>query len=349
MRPRLILPADADRDEWLEARRQGVTASEIAAILGLSPYESPRSLYHRKRGEHPEEDESDAMRWGKRLEAPIADEFAERHPEFLVMPAGLYASVKRSWQLATPDRLLYEADGVIEAEVLCGCELHVDGKPAPGEPAPCCDPDDCGPCCEDCPTCPKLNGWPPQPVSELEIKCGGSFDDWGESDSDEIPVQYRCQVLWQLDTLGLDEARVALLVSGRNYREYVVKRDEDDIALMRDAARDFLDSVDLGVPPDVDAHAATAAVLKRLHPDLDDIEVEVPDAVGDEYEAACASLKEAKQRKELAENRMREAAGPGRYVTSGGRKIATRVKTTVAAHWRDESPRDYYMQARRTK
>ncbi|MDR3033905.1 MAG: YqaJ viral recombinase family protein, partial [Kitasatospora sp.] len=35
----VLVPA-ASEAEWLEARRQGVTASEIAAILGLSPWES---------------------------------------------------------------------------------------------------------------------------------------------------------------------------------------------------------------------------------------------------------------------------------------------------------------------
>lgn len=28
------------------------------------------------------------------------------------------------------------------------CHLH--------KPSGCCDPQDCGPCCEDCPTCPTL-------------------------------------------------------------------------------------------------------------------------------------------------------------------------------------------------
>jgi hypothetical protein len=31
------------------------------------------------------------------------------------------------------------------------CELH--------QSEGCCDPDDCGPCCENCPTCPTLARW----------------------------------------------------------------------------------------------------------------------------------------------------------------------------------------------
>jgi hypothetical protein len=33
------------------------------------------------------------------------------------------------------------------------CDLHKPGI-GPGGEALCCDPDDCGPCCENCPTCP---------------------------------------------------------------------------------------------------------------------------------------------------------------------------------------------------
>lgn len=32
------------------------------------------------------------------------------------------------------------------------CDQHLDG------PGACCDPDDCGPCCARCPTCPTLHG-----------------------------------------------------------------------------------------------------------------------------------------------------------------------------------------------
>lgn len=306
MTAKLILPPERcgpDHPEWFEARRAGITASEIAGILGLSKHESARSLYHHKRGETPDEPDNDAKRWGRRLEAPIADEFADRHPEFTIEFGGLYGNADRPWQMATPDRLIFDtaAPELTEAE----------------------------------------------PVSLLEIKTSGSFDEWGDDGGDDIPVAYRCQVLWQMDVLGLTEARVALLVSGQSYREYTVPYDPDDAALMRDTASDFLDALDLEAPPDVDAHTATGEALKHLHPDIDDTEVEVSGDLADEYAAACQAERAAKDRKKLAENRLREAAGRGRYVMSGGRKVATRVKTVVAPHWRAESTRDYYTPSRR--
>ena len=37
-------------EEWLAARADGLGGSEVAAVLGLSPFESRFSLWHRKAG-----------------------------------------------------------------------------------------------------------------------------------------------------------------------------------------------------------------------------------------------------------------------------------------------------------
>jgi putative phage-type endonuclease len=104
--PELTGPA---HPEWFAARRAGITASEIAAVLGLSPYESPFSLYWRKKGVTGEQPDDPAMRWGRRLEQHIRDEFRERHQnDFMVYGAGLYAHTDRPWQMASPDGLIVD-------------------------------------------------------------------------------------------------------------------------------------------------------------------------------------------------------------------------------------------------
>ncbi|HEY9411763.1 MAG TPA: YqaJ viral recombinase family protein [Jiangellaceae bacterium] len=110
MSARLILPPDAPREEWLAARRQGVTASEIAVILGISPFDSPFNLYYKKRGEIGEDFDNDAMSLGRHLEPWIADRWATDHPEFVVSETGLWQSEDRPWQMATPDRLAQHRD-----------------------------------------------------------------------------------------------------------------------------------------------------------------------------------------------------------------------------------------------
>ena len=59
-----------EREQWLEARRSGVGGSDIAAIIGASPWGGPFSVYAEKvAGEQSEE--TDAMRRGRFLEPAV--------------------------------------------------------------------------------------------------------------------------------------------------------------------------------------------------------------------------------------------------------------------------------------
>lgn len=117
-----LLPADADRAVWLAERQNGVGASEAATVLGISPWNSAFNLWHAKLGPVVEV-ESERFAWGHRLEAVVADHFADQHPEFAVVRVGVCAHTERGWQRATPDRLLYEA-GVGEGDdPLSGLEI----------------------------------------------------------------------------------------------------------------------------------------------------------------------------------------------------------------------------------
>lgn len=71
-------PSEAERREaWLAARRQHITATDVAKLLGLSKFGGPTSVYLDKLGEA-EVTETERMRWGRRLEAAILAGFAER-------------------------------------------------------------------------------------------------------------------------------------------------------------------------------------------------------------------------------------------------------------------------------
>lgn len=91
--------------QWHALRAGGIGASEIAAVLGLSPWESAFSLWQRKAGRIGPAPETDEMTWGKYLEEPIAHRFADTHPELRVTRTGTWASREHPWQLCNPDRL----------------------------------------------------------------------------------------------------------------------------------------------------------------------------------------------------------------------------------------------------
>lgn len=70
-----------DRSAWLAERRNSVGASEAAAVLGLSPYDTPLSLYLRKLGKIPEPEETLRLRMGNLLEPTIAQLYVEQTGE----------------------------------------------------------------------------------------------------------------------------------------------------------------------------------------------------------------------------------------------------------------------------
>lgn len=72
------LPVIQRTPEWIEARQQGIGASEAAAALGLSRWESPYSLWARKLGLVPPVESNLAMEIGAITEPLNAARYAER-------------------------------------------------------------------------------------------------------------------------------------------------------------------------------------------------------------------------------------------------------------------------------
>jgi putative phage-type endonuclease len=312
---------------WLAARRKGVTASEIAVVMGLSPYDSPFALYHRKRGDLPEVEDSDAMERGRILEPYIAGKFTQRRPEFGVSGDGreLYARPDRPWQMATPDRILWEGGDQ-------GTYTNYRGETMPWQEA---------------------DGQSPVAVLETKTDAGGD-DQWGDDGSDQIPVHYRCQVLWQMDVMGVTAAYVACLaMRSWKLRVYELTMDGDaeaDLKIMRDTAECFLDDIRDGRAPDVDWRPQTAAALKHLHPKVEDREAVVGVRTAISYRAACRRYKEAERRKNEMTNRLRAEMGSAlRAVTWRGAEVAARQVYEVKEHTRKASTTDKLVPARPPK
>nr|DAG77004.1 MAG TPA: Exonuclease [Caudoviricetes sp.] len=77
MKPRLILRADAPREEWLKVRTQGIGGSDCGTVLGLNPYKSAYSLAAEKIGMmEPDDLSGNAKVWfGTQLEPVVATRF----------------------------------------------------------------------------------------------------------------------------------------------------------------------------------------------------------------------------------------------------------------------------------
>ena len=105
----------SNREEWLAGRTNGIGASEAAAAIGMSPFESQYELWQRKTGQRPAKDLSGnaAVEYGNRLEPIARAMFQAEHPELTVEYHQfdvLYQS-ERPWMTATLDGELTDADG----------------------------------------------------------------------------------------------------------------------------------------------------------------------------------------------------------------------------------------------
>lgn len=244
------------------------------------------------------------MYWGKKHEPTICAEFANRHPEINVVQSPTLAAAGRPWQIANPDRLLHEP---------CDCGLH---KPS------CCDPEDCGPCCENCPTCPAVAK---RPVAIVEAKTARDDEDWGEEGTDQIPVWYRAQCLWYLDVLGVQRCHVAVLIGLSDYREYVVDYDLADALLQRQAGAEFMRTLAAGERPDIDGHSATYQAIRELPDGLDDVDIEIDTALRDRFHAAQDQFWTAEDELTACKGLLLDQIDTGRRAVCERERVATRT------------------------
>lgn len=120
--------------DWHAARAGRLGGSDMAAVLGRSPWVSHYRLWHLKQQLVTEGETTDAQARGHYLEPAIAQWWADQHPEFEVVNAGTYTHVERDYQLANPDRLLLQDGKVVGLlELKSDAQDEHWGRPGTGE------------------------------------------------------------------------------------------------------------------------------------------------------------------------------------------------------------------------
>jgi putative phage-type endonuclease len=233
----LLAPGEAGPDNplWHKYRAAGISASDVAAALGVDPWTSPFTLHWRKRWGDTGEEDNPYMKWGRRYERVVREEFVEAHGEgsrepLLVGRAGLYAHPGHTWLMASPDDLVWEIDQP-------GMEL-ADAVPV---------------------------------EYKTTVTMHTPDSKWGPPGTDEVPVNYRAQSMTQQLVLGARYGLVAVLdLPSRDYREYRIPFDVTDATVILNRGRLFLEDVETGMPPPIDELPSTRDTLIRLFPELDD-------------------------------------------------------------------------------
>lgn len=103
----LVTTSEMSRDEWLEARRQGIGGSDVAAIAGLNKWKSPIGVYLDKTGQAPEEENiGEAAYWGNVMEDIVAQEFSARTGLKVRKRNAILKHPEHTFMLANVDRLI---------------------------------------------------------------------------------------------------------------------------------------------------------------------------------------------------------------------------------------------------
>lgn len=232
------------RTEWLERRRAGIGGSDVAGILGLSPWSSPWSVWADKvglvSGDKVGTDQmTDAMEFGQRAEPMMAGYFEDRTGLILAGEQMELQHPDNSWMRCTVDGLVYD-DNIPSDEIdrfMPAVEFATVGDGCLG-------------------------------VHEIKTT-SSSASEWENS----IPAHYQCQAQWSLAVSGLERVwfSVLHLAFGRpKYAVYELERDQADIDLIVKKCRAFWhDCVLTGNPPEPDAHPATTAAINAAWPDAD--------------------------------------------------------------------------------
>ncbi|WP_369952343.1 YqaJ viral recombinase family protein [Ralstonia syzygii] len=202
-------------------RTKFIGGSDVAAILGVSPWRNVVDLWMDKITPRAENGQNAAAkRRGSRLEPYILDMIREEHGLEIVAANERYI-----------DPVLPFMAAEIDAEYLAGGARE-----------------------------------------NIEIKTVHPFKakEWGEHETDELPLHYVAQVQHGLGVTGRDVCRVFALI-GDELKPYVVQRDDELIAAMREQAAMFWNNyVVPRVQPPINYEAKNVLdTLKRLYPGTD--------------------------------------------------------------------------------
>lgn len=142
---------------------------------------------------------------------------------------------------------------------------------------------------------------------------------------DTIPDEYMCQVQHYMAVTGYQGAYIAVLIGGNTFRWKFVERDEELISMLLELESTFWNHVQDRTPPPLDGSDASKKFLSERFPSsTPSSHITLPDAAADllaQYDEACEELEIVTEKKQRAENLLKEMMGSNEVGVAGGRVI----------------------------
>ena len=157
----------------------------------------------------------------------------------------------------------------------------------------------------------------------FEAKTASAFkaDEW----EDSIPDEYQLQVQHYMAVTGYQGAYIAVLIGGNTFRWKFIERDEELISMLVELESAFWNHVQDATPPPLDGSEASAKFLSERFPNsVPKSQITLPDTAVDllaQYDEACEQLDAVTERKQRAENLLKEMLGENEIGTAGDRVI----------------------------
>lgn len=192
----------------------GIGGSDIAAILGLSPYKTALELWLELVGRSTNgERDLLHLRFGQHAESFISREYERRTGFYTHTHIQTIFHAEHDFMYGHVDRFVSE-------------EQNDDFSWKTGG------------------TCARI----------LECKTASVFNkaEWGEDGSNEVPAAYLLQCVWYMAITGCNKADLAALIGNNDFRVYTIERDLELEGLVLDHAHKFwFDHVLTKSPPPV--------------------------------------------------------------------------------------------------
>ena len=291
-----------DRQQWLTERRSGIGGSDIAAILGLSPWKTALDVWLDKTGQAEDSvGNAEAVRWGTLLEDVVASEYSERTERAVQRVNRILRHPAHEFAIGNIDRAIVTPGSRVRVADDGGTLLGAAGL--------------------------------------LEVKTASAYKavEWGlDGDDDAVPVHYQAQVMWYLAITGQQWADVAALIGGQRMVIRRIHRDDETIAAMLERAHDFWHlHVLTRQPPE----PITARDVERLFPADNGGAVEATDDLLAAYNAAReakARIAQAEADYDAAVERIKLALGERSALTLNGTPLVTwkASKPTRRVDWK---------------
>lgn len=290
-------------EEWLKERKNGIGGSDVAAMLGASPWKTPHQLWLEKTGrEEPSVSDAEAVYWGTVLEDVIADRYVGLTGR-KVQRVRRILRIDGTIALANIDRAVVNPEIAGRVTVINGHKLTTDRI--------------------------------------LEVKTAHALasrsSDWGEPGTDEVPMHYWLQCKWYLGITGARWCDLAVLFGGQKLAIYTLERDDELFARLLDEAEWWWHAhVVADMPPEPTTVEDARRLWARHEPGKTVAATDDVAAIVTELADLKEQLKAIQEQIDQRELKIMQAMGDAEALEHQGKTLVTwkQTKPRLVTDWR---------------